>query len=120
MVSKTDTNVKHYFIQVVKKATTCRPLLSSWLKWSLRHIQDAEPRAKGIFDDCTLPNGNIERFDKDAAPLRLKGLHGRDSILHEIVDFNARWNIRVAMNNDLCIGFWKGKPRRSFIPPHWS
>ena len=63
-------------------------LLQSWFEWTFGHVQNAQPGAKGIFNDGTLSYGDIERFDENPATFRRESAHRHNHIIYKVVDFN--------------------------------
>ncbi len=51
-------------------------------KWPLCHVKNAQPGTKGVLDDRALPDGNIERFNQQAAAICHVVSYGDNNIIN--------------------------------------
>src|SRR5579885_361400 len=90
------------------------------LQRSFGHVQNTQPDSKRVLDDGALADSNFKWRDQHLTPSGRKRLHCRHHIIHQIVDLNAGWYIRLVMQANFCIRFREGKADRSFMLPEWA
>ena len=88
--------------------------------WPFRHIQNAQPRAKGIANHSTVSNRNRKRGDKNLAALLSQVLYCAYHLIDQVMNFYRGRNSRIVMQHNFGVGLWDPRSNGAVTTPLWT